>query len=207
MSAIAAVILCGGLGSRLGGVAKPLLRFGGEPILTGTMAALRPHATPLLLSIGAFAPERFADFGADALVPDLSGPSAGPLAGLFAAATHLRARGEAPGWLLSVAGDCPGLPECLPGKLREAVDPDIDVVFAGFAGQSYPPNALWRFPALARQMDALGGVPQGRGPRQLVSSARRRVVDFAEFASANPFEGLNDLSDLVRLARLHGAGL
>ncbi len=199
MSGIAGVILAGGEGRRLGGVVKPLVRVGGAPILQGTIRILKPHVSPLLVAIGTIAPERFAGFAVDALVPDRPGPAGGPLAGIFAAAEHLRAGGHAPDWLLSVAGDCPGLPEILPGALVAAVRPEIDVVFAAFAGQAYPPNALWRFSTLLAQMDALGGVPQGRGPRQLIVAARRHDVDFARSLAANPFEGLNDLSDLMRL--------
>ena len=144
MKNTAAVILCGGLGSRLGGVVKPLVRVNGAPILKSTLELLGRHATPILISTGAIAPERFIGFGGDALIPDAPGPSQGPLAGLFATAAHLRETG-APDWLISVAGDCPNLPSSLPETLMAAMAPGIDVVFPSYSGQAYPPNALWRF--------------------------------------------------------------
>ena len=198
--AMAGLILGGGEGRRLGGVVKPLLRADGVPVLARTIARLRPHAAPLLISTGRIDPGRFAGFDTDALVPDRADAAGGPLAGIFAAATVLRADGVAPDWLLSVAGDCPDLPDDLPEVLA-AAGPGIDVVFASYDGQSYPPNALWRFAALAAHMDALGGDPQGRGPRQLVAPENRRDVDFARRLSANPFEGLNTLGDVVARAR------
>ncbi len=200
MKSTAAVIICGGLGSRLGGVVKPLVRVDGDPILKSTLELLGRHATPILISTGAIAPERFAGFDVDALVPDPPGPSQGPLAGLFAAASYLRETG-APDWLISVAGDCPNLPPSLPEALMAAMAPGIDVVFPSYSGQSYPPNALWRFSALLARMDALDGQPQGRGPHRLMSQENRRDVDFSAAFSSNPFEGINTLSNLVALAR------
>ncbi len=200
MKNTAAVILCGGLGSRLGGVVKPLIRVDGAPILESTLARLAQHAGPILISTGAIDPRRFNGFGADALIADAPGPSQGPLAGLFAAATHLRGA-AAPDWLISVAGDCPDLPSSLPETLMAAMEPGIDVVFPSYSSQSYPPNALWRFPALVARLDALGGQPQGRGPRRLMAPEKRCDVDFSAAFPANPFEGLNTLSDLVSLAR------
>lgn len=200
MKNTAAVILCGGLGSRLGSVIKPLVRVNGVPILESTLDLLRQHADRTLISTGTIAPERFAGFGASALVPDAPGPSQGPLAGLFAAAAHLRGV-DAPDWLISVAGDCPKIPPYFPEALMTAMEAGIDVVFPSFSGQSYPPNALWRFPALLARMDALGGQPQGWGPRRLMPPGNRRDVDFSAVFPANPFESINTLSELVALAR------
>lgn len=197
----AGVILGGGEGRRLGGVIKPLLRADGVAVLARTIARLRPHVAPLLVSTGRIDPTRFAGFDTDALVPDRADAAGGPLAGIFAAATVLRADGAAPDWLLSVAGDCPDLPEDLPEVLAAAAGPGIDVVFASYGGQAYPPNALWRFAALAAHMDTLGGDPQGRGPRQLVAPENRRDADFAPRLAANPFEGFNTLADIVARAR------
>ncbi|MEJ2459496.1 MAG: NTP transferase domain-containing protein [Novosphingobium sp.] len=198
---VAGIVLAGGEGRRLGGVVKPLLRVEGIPILTKTLDKMRPFASPLLVSTGAIAPERFDGFSCDGLVPDAEGPSAGPLAGLFAAVSYLRQQSDPPEWLLSTAGDCPDLPEIMPETLLSTTADDVDVVFASFAGQSYPPNAVWRFRVLNAHFDALGGAPQGRGPRQLISPERQQTVDFSDRFASNPFEGLNTLSDLVRLAR------
>ncbi|MBU1175661.1 MAG: NTP transferase domain-containing protein [Alphaproteobacteria bacterium] len=198
---IAAVVIGGGAGARLGGVVKPLLRAGGRTILAANIARLRGYASPVLVSIGPIEAARFASCGADALVSDRPDASGGPLAGLFAAATHLRQAGAAPDWLVSLAGDCPDLPDDLVSALVSATTDGIDVVFAGFAGEAYPPNAIWRFATLLARMDGLGGDPQGRGPCHLVPPERRRDLDFVGRLSANPFEGLNTRADLVALAR------
>jgi molybdopterin-guanine dinucleotide biosynthesis protein A len=207
MMRIAGVILAGGEGSRLGGVVKPLLRVGGTPILGRTIAALRPLVSPLLVSTGSIARARFAGFDCDGFIPDRDEQSAGPLAGIFAATAYLRTAGTAAEWLLSVAGDCPDLPQGLPEALLSAASPGVDVVFASFAGQAYPPNALWRFSALIEHFDAQEGQPQGKGPRQLIAHERRRDVDFSGRLAINPFEGLNTLADLVHLARVHQRGM
>lgn len=199
--AMAGVIIAGGEGRRLGGVVKPLLRVGGVPILETLVKRFGNTVSPLIISTGQRGTARFDGFGAAALVPDRADADGGPLAGLFAAVAHLEVRGRPPEFLLSLAGDCPDLPADLADRLAAEMTPDTDVVFAGFAGQAYPPNALWRFAALAAERAALGGDPQGRGPRQLVAAARRRDMDFSVLVKVNPFEGLNTLADLVRVAR------
>ena len=105
-------------------------------------------------------------------MPDAKGASGGPLAGLFATVHALQLRGDAPDWLLSVAGDCPDLSEDLPRVLAEAMVPGVDVVFAAYDGQIYPPNALWRFSALVRHMGGAWRRPTRVGGR--ASSLRRR---------------------------------
>ena len=198
---MAGVVLGGGEGRRLGGVIKPLLRFGGVPVLTRTLMYLRPRVAPVLISTGSIDMHRFAGFDADGCVPDAQGVSGGPLAGIFAAVVELQARGDLPDWLLSVAGDCPDLPEDLPQALGAEMAPGIDVVFAAYDGQVYPPNALWRVSALVARMTALGDDPQGRGPRQLFASESCRECAFSDRYAANPFAGLNTLSDIVAGAR------
>ncbi len=201
MDKVAGVILAGGEGSRFGGVIKPLLRVGGEPILITLIARMRPRVFPLYISIGKIDAKRFADFDADALVKDQEDVSGGPLAGIFASVSMLRAAGQKPDWLLSVAGDCPDLPENLAERLKKAMTETTDVVFAAYAGQSYPPNALWRFSALSAHFDALDGNPRGMGPRHMVAPERRRDATFPERFGQNPFAGLNSPADLVRSAR------
>ena len=196
---VAAVILGGGEGSRLGGVVKPLLRVGGAPILARTCALVRGRVDTLIISSGPREPERFSGFGADLIVPDRLG--AGPLAGIFAAVETLEANGQRPDWLLSLAGDCPDLPEDLLALFFDGMTDGTDVVFPTWQDQPYPPNALWRFSSLAARLAEMGGDPQGQGPRRLFTPPRRVDVELGSRVPVNPFAGMNTLSDVVRHAR------
>lgn len=195
------VVICGGAGERLGGVIKPLLRADRRTILDTTIERLRKDISLVIAAVGNHDATRFVGSGADALVFDQPGVSGGPLAGLFSALAFIGKRDWAPETVLTVAGDCPDLPPDLRDRLANRLSADRDVVFGSYAGQAYPPNALWRFDALCKGMDALGGDPQGRGPRHLIAPERRADLDFSAFSELNPFEGFNTRSDLVARAR------
>src|SRR5205814_10111614 len=84
---VAAAIVAGGRGRRLGGVDKAQLSIGGITILERQLAVLRPLFDEVLLV--ADDPSRYEGSGAR-LVRDLV-PEAGPLAGLDAALAATRA--------------------------------------------------------------------------------------------------------------------
>ena len=78
-----AVILAGGLSSRMGGGDKVLLELNGQPLLAHVIARLAPQVGPLAISANGD-PARFARFGLPVLadsLPDFPGPLAGVLAG------------------------------------------------------------------------------------------------------------------------------
>ncbi len=110
---IPAVILAGGLASRMGGGDKPLRDVGGRSLLHLVIERLSPQAFPI--SINANGPaERFAEFNLPVLpdpVPGFVGPLAGVLAGMDWAAEF------GAGHVVSVAGDTPFFPNDLVARL------------------------------------------------------------------------------------------
>jgi len=78
---VAAAILAGGRGKRLGGTDKKLLVVGGTPIVARQLRVLAPFCTERIVVAGD--PTPYKDFDAR-LVTDLH-PGAGPLAGLESA--------------------------------------------------------------------------------------------------------------------------
>jgi molybdopterin-guanine dinucleotide biosynthesis protein A len=112
------LVLAGGLARRMGGGDKALLTIGGERILDRVLARLAPYCHAVAINANGD-PQRFAGYGLPVIadsVPDFAGPLAGILAGLdWAAKKH-----PGIGWLASVPGDCPFLPDDLIARLHHA---------------------------------------------------------------------------------------
>jgi molybdenum cofactor guanylyltransferase len=114
---VAAAIIAGGKGLRLGGVVKPLLVVDGRRIIDRQLAILRP----LFDAIVVVARDTAALVGASIdveVVTDREGPDFGPLAGLDAALAWLPSRFQS---VVCVAGDMPFLESRLLRRLRDAV--------------------------------------------------------------------------------------
>ncbi|MCE9577792.1 MAG: NTP transferase domain-containing protein [Deltaproteobacteria bacterium] len=117
---VAAVILAGGRGRRLGGVVKPLLAIEGRAIIDRLRDALAPHAHELLLAVAD--PAQAQGLGDARLVIDAV-PGAGPVAGLAAARAATDAR-----WLIAVAGDMPHVTSAVIAALLARAGDDVDAV-------------------------------------------------------------------------------
>ena len=120
---VAAVILAGGKGERLGGANKALLEIDGRILLERAREAV-VGCEPLLLSIGGN------DLSADGMhsLPDLQADHAGPLAGVSAAVDAVV--GSDVDALLSLAVDTPFFPPELLARalaLLGQADPDAPV--------------------------------------------------------------------------------
>jgi molybdenum cofactor guanylyltransferase len=112
-AAITAVILCGGAGRRVGGVDKPLLPFGGRPLVERVVERVRPQVDQVIISANRNV-ERYAAYGK--VVTDPLPGYAGPLAGILAALGACNTP-----WLVACAGDAPDLPADLVQRCRETL--------------------------------------------------------------------------------------
>ena len=108
---VAAAILAGGRGKRLGNAQKALVEVGGTPIVARQLAVLKPLTDEQIIVAGDIKP--YEGFGAR-LVTDLH-PGAGPLAGLESALAATKADA-----LLVFACDLPFLDAALITALRDA---------------------------------------------------------------------------------------
>ena len=195
---IAAVILAGGKGERLGGVNKALLAIEGERFVDRAMAATS-GCSPLLLAVGR------ANFEAPAeLVQghDLDADYSGPLAGVAAAVEHLA--GQPFDLLLSLAVDTPLFPRDFLSRALPLLDA-APAVLAAYAGQDYPTNALWR-------LDAIEGLPNGvragtapHSLKRLADGLGAARLDYAPLTDFDPFRNANTPQDLAFL-RAQAAG-
>lgn len=113
MEGVAAVILAGGQGRRMGGVDKGLVDYQGRPLIEWVLDALTPQVEEVVISANRNL-ERYAAYGRRVLpdtLPDFPGPLAGVLAALQAVTTE---------WLLVVPCDTPHLPANLALRLLGA---------------------------------------------------------------------------------------
>jgi molybdenum cofactor guanylyltransferase len=108
-----ALILCGGAGSRLGGVDKPLLPMAGRPLIERVLERIAPQAGALLISASRHHAQ-YRGYGLP-VIGDGAWADCGPLAGLAAGLAAASAD-----YLLCVPGDAPLLPDDLAVRLDEA---------------------------------------------------------------------------------------
>jgi molybdopterin-guanine dinucleotide biosynthesis protein A len=111
---ITAVILCGGSGTRLGGVEKPLLRVGGRPLVEHVVDALAPQVGPVVIGCG----RDRAPYEALGLtvVSDVR-PGDGPLGGIASVLPSVATE-----WVLTYPGDAPFADASLVARLTPAAE-------------------------------------------------------------------------------------
>jgi molybdopterin-guanine dinucleotide biosynthesis protein A len=185
MSRIAALVLAGGMATRMGGGDKPLLAVGNASMLARVITALAAETSTIAISANGD-PSRFAAFGLPVL-PDGKFAGEGPLAGVLAGLDWADANGAEA--LLTVPGDTPFIPPGLAAALSPAPS------CAASRGQPHHLVALW--PVAAR--DTLRKLLSAPGPRSVArfadSIAARRVAFAA--ADRDPFFNVNTPEDLA----------
>jgi molybdopterin-guanine dinucleotide biosynthesis protein A len=126
---VAAVILAGGQGLRMGGADKGVLNYQGHPLIEWSLAALSPQVDQLVISANRNL-DAYAAYGYRVLpdtLPDYPGPLAGVLAALDAVETD---------WLLVVPCDTPHLPADLALRLLGAAQLEsVPLAVAADAGR------------------------------------------------------------------------
>lgn len=182
---ITAVILAGGLATRLGGVDKGLQPLAGRPLVEHVLERLRPQVGEVLINCNRNA-ERYAAFGCR-LAPDRIAGFPGPLAGLHAAMLATAAP-----LLLTVPCDSPYLPADLAARLLAAL---ADGEAAAAAGRGREPVfALYRRRLLPRLEGFLAG--GGRKVGQWQDEVACRIADFSDHPEA--FRNFNKADDWPR---------
>lgn len=134
---IAAVVLAGGRGRRMGGVEKGLVEIAGKPMIEWTLDALRPQVDQVIVNANGNA-TAYERFGAQ-VVPDRLEGFQGPLAGLHAAFSAVHRD-----YLLCVPCDAPRLPPDLVERLSRAlVDEGAEIAVAEAGGRLHSLHALF----------------------------------------------------------------
>ena len=110
---VAAVILAGGQGRRMGGADKGLIEYQGRPLIDWALAVLIPQVDELVISANRNL-DAYAAYG-HRVLPDTLSDFPGPLAGVLAALQAVAAD-----WLLVAPCDTPHLPADLASRLLSA---------------------------------------------------------------------------------------
>lgn len=193
MSALSAVILAGGQGSRMGGVDKGWLALAGKPLVAHVLERIRPQAAEVLIS----ANRRLDDYQAlgCTVLPDALADYPGPLAGIQQAL-----RRASHDLLLCVPCDAPWLPLDLADRLHAALvesQSQADIAVASAAGSPQPVVFLCRR-SVSASLDAY--LQQGGRRVGAWQSGINRVL--VEFDDAGVFRNLNTPEELASADKL-----
>jgi molybdenum cofactor guanylyltransferase len=165
---ITLALIAGGKGSRLGGVAKGLLRWQGQPLLAHQLA-LRPLFGDVLLVCAEPAP--YAPW-ALRTVADVV-PGRGAPGGVHAALVHARTP-----WVLALGCDMPFVSAAALAPLLAARSAAVDAVAYRVGGRLEPLLALYRRELAASWAVRLAAQP-GPSFAQLLGEARPAILEEA----------------------------
>ncbi len=118
-TSIAAVVLAGGQGLRMGNLDKGLVRFEGEPMISWTLKCVDPSIEKILINCNRNF-DLYQNYGYELVQDELEGFQ-GPLAGIYAAMAKLDAKYT---HLLVLPCDTPLIDETLLQRLLSAVSND-----------------------------------------------------------------------------------
>lgn len=177
---VAAVVLCGGRGTRMGGVDKPLQNFAGRPLIDAVIDRVRPQVDTGWIS----ANRNLAIYQGSGwpVVADAQPEAfAGPLAGVRAVLNLV----EHP-FLLIVPGDTPHLPNDLCSRLVQAIAPGITAAVVHDGHRRQPLHCLVRTAEAKARRAELRSAQSAEDWHRLLDSVE---VDFSDCADA--FANLN----------------
>jgi molybdopterin-guanine dinucleotide biosynthesis protein A len=184
MSAVHALVLAGGRGSRMGGVDKGLQPLDGRPLVSHVIDRLAPQASHVLISANRNL-DAYAALGHTVVVDPPGLAFAGPLAGMLAGLNAI----PDDSWLLTAPCDCPHLPPDLAQRLFAAAQAD-GLAFAQ-ADREHPTHAL-----LHTRLRAPLAAHLQSGGRAVLRWMRSQPHGVARFDGEAAFANLNHLADL-----------
>lgn len=187
---ITAIILSGGLATRMGGVDKGLVELHNKPLVQHVIERLSGQAEQILINANREL-TRYQRFGYPVL-QDETADFIGPLAGFNLGLRHARHE-----YLLTVPCDSPLIPVDLSQRLLTAlIDNHADIAVATSEGDAHPVFSLCKkttFPSLTDYL--------AQGGRKVSAWQKQQAyvdVDFSDEAEA--FINLNTLQELDALA-------
>ena len=187
---VCAVVLAGGMGSRMGGIDKGLQMLAGQPLAQHCVQRLQAQSTgaPGLIAINANRnAEAYAAFGYP-LLPDLLPDYPGPLGGFHAA---LSASPQP--LVMLVPCDSPDFPADLVARLRHALlEADAEVAVARAGERRHSVFCLCRRELAA---DLAAWVAEGRHKVGEWQDSRRLVL--VDFRHPEDFRNCNIREDLL----------
>jgi molybdenum cofactor guanylyltransferase len=148
---ITGIVLCGGRGTRMGGVDKGLKELRGHPMVAWVLERFASQVDEILINANQNI-DVYKQLGYR-VIPDVIGGFAGPLAGL-----HRGLREAAHELVATVPCDSPFLPGDLIARLRAALDErEAEIAVAKTGNQPHPVFCLCRKRVLPGLADFLAG--------------------------------------------------
>lgn len=188
---VTGLILAGGRGSRMGGADKGLQLFRGRPLVAHVIERLAPQVGPLLISANRNV-GTYGDFGF-AVLRDLTGGFAGPLAGLQAGLAV-----SATPFLVTAPCDSPGLPGDLAARLIAPLAAGSATVALAIAdGRRHPAFLACR----SEVRDSLDLYLDGGGRKVGEWCARQNAVEVPFDDQPDAFANVNTQEELETLTR------
>jgi molybdenum cofactor guanylyltransferase len=185
-ASVSGVVLCGGRGTRMGGVDKGLKPLRGRPMVEWVLERFVPQVDEVLIN----ANQNLDVYGrlGHRVIPDVIGGFAGPLAGL-----HRGLREAAHDLVATVPCDSPFLPTDLIARLRAALEQrEAEIAVAKTGDQPHPVFCLCRRGVATSLGDFLAG--GGRKIDAWYSKLRVAEVLFDDEAAA--FSNVNTEDEL-----------
>jgi len=193
-------LLAGGQARRMGGGDKGEIEIGGRTVLAQLIERFG-DAPYLFLNANGDA-RRFAHYGLD-VVPDILPDYQGPLSGIYAAMTHIRAHHNKIKWLAILPTDAPLLPQGLvDDMMRAAQAQSVSLVSVMSKGRTHPVIGLWSLAVF----DALEAALVGKGTRKIDAFTGQIGCHYISYDEGDdPFVNLNRPDDLATYrARIEG---
>jgi len=183
---ITGIVLCGGRGTRMGGVDKGLKELRGRPMVAWVLERFAPQVDEVLINANQNV-DVYKQWG-HRVIPDVIGGFAGPLAGL-----HRGLREAAHELVATAPCDSPFLPNDLIARLRAALDErEAELAVAKTGDQPHPVFCLCR----KRVLPGLGDFLAGGGRKIDAWYARLNVVEVLFDDQPDAFSNINTEEEL-----------
>ncbi|MBX2857704.1 MAG: molybdenum cofactor guanylyltransferase [Cellvibrionaceae bacterium] len=188
---LACAVIAGGASRRLGGIDKCLLPLGDKSLLEHILGVLSAGNTTVLINTN----RNLAHFQALQLpiISDTEVDHSGPIAGIIACLSWLRANCPEVQWLLTSGGDTPFLPANYVARFISATAKfNAGVVYAEYRSRYHYLNSAWHVSSLQPllQLKALGKLSL----KEALSRFEHRRIDFSDQVQ-DPFFNINTPED------------
>lgn len=194
---IAAIILSGGQGSRLGGKDKGLQKYNDKALVAWVIEAIRTQVDTTILSINRNI-EAYTKFNLPTVVDESNGEYHGPIAGILSASKVLISQDSSDqhiDYLLIASCDSPNLPDDYVDKLHQTIfNSDLDVVIVNDGQRNQNLHCLIKTTAISHLQNYYEN--NGRSMYGWFQQMKYAEVDFSERADC--FVNINRESDLVK---------
>ena len=194
---IAAIILSGGQGSRLGGKDKGLQDYNGKALIAWVIEAISSQVDQTIISINRNI-EAYKIFNLPTVIDDTRGEFNGPIAGILSASKALKKHDsydQNADYILIASCDSPNLPTNYVGKLYQSIiESDLDVALVHDGKRNQNLHCLINIKSIPSLQSYFNS--QGRSMHGWFKQVKSATVDFS--SQTNCFININSMHDLAK---------